>query len=205
MKRLIDKTRKFALQWYNRGLQYLRKNDNDRVFLFRVIALFLWINLFGVFVLAKINPFHLLSPFKFLSPPPEDLRKEIILYYPASIKDLNEKSGSSEKSNIVELRQKTAFDDRYNAANREKLLVENAWAIVQQLSVAPESVRGVKAIKDELLVKHIWNYQGKIIVHLDNALVQASPENSRNIMIQCIRKSLQANLGAFAEVVLLIQ
>jgi hypothetical protein len=205
MKRIFALAIQLVSSLYQQFYQYLKKDDSERVMLFRLVALFLWINLAAVFILAKVNPFHLLNPLKFLSLAPQDSRKEIILYFPASIKDLNEKSGSNEKSNIVELHQKAKIDDHYNSANREKLIVENAWGILQQLAVAPDSLRGVRAIKDELIVKRIWLFEGKLIVHLDSKKMNALGESQKDLMINCIRKSLQANLGAFSEVALVVQ
>jgi len=197
--------KKYGYDLYHRFYTYLKKDEGNSAFYFRVVLLFLWINIFAVFVLAKVNPFQLINPFKFLYKSPVDQRKEIILYFPASIKDLNEKNNSTEKSNIVELRQKTNIDDHYNSNNREKLILQNAWAIIQQLEVAPESVRGVKAIKDELIVKWIWFFQGKLIVNLDLKRVNNLGEDQKNLMINCIRKSLQANLGAFTEILIIVK
>lgn len=205
MKRLIELVKESANTLYNLVYSYLKKNENERILLFRVLLLFIWINLFAIFILGKINPFHLLNPAKFLSLPPVDTRKEIVLFYPASIEDLHEKSDSSEKSNIVELHQKASIDENYTPSNRENLIVQNAWGIIEQLSTAPDSLRGVRAIKDELLVKKIWFYEGRLIVHLDLAIINSIKEKQRNILVNCIRKSIQANLGAFSEVAIVIQ
>ena len=205
MKLLYEIIKKSLITIYLKVIRYLRKNEVEKVFIFRVITLFIWINLLGIFVLAKINPLHLLSPFKLFSLPPVDSRKEITLFFPASIDDLHEKSESNEKSNIVELSQKASIDERYNSSNRDQLILQNARGILQQLAAAPESIRGVRAINDELLVKKIWVFDDKLILHLDSKILDAIPEKQRNLTVNCIRKSLQANLGAFTEVVLVKQ
>lgn len=206
MKRLYDIATRYYEKAYNAAYQYFKKNDDEKVMIFRWIVLCVWINLVAIFILAKINPLQLLNPYKLGAIPPVDTRKEIILYYPASIDDLHEKNGSGEKSSIVEIRQPANVNENYESPQKKKeLMIQNAWQIIEQLSVAPVSIRGVRAIHDELLVKSIWFYEGQLIVHLDKARVEEVKEPQRNILVTCIRKSMQANLGAFTEIMILIQ
>lgn len=205
MKKFLEKLIDYINEITNIVLQFLHKGESNRVMIFRMVSLFLWINILGVFLLAKINPFALLNPFKFLLVPPVDMRQEITLFYPASLENLHEKTDSRNKSNLVELRQRASFNQNYNSGNKETLLTENAREILQLLASSPTSIRGVRAIQNELLIKRIWLHEDKLVVHLDRVLIDAMKENQRQVLVSCIRKSLQANLGAFINVQLVIQ
>lgn len=173
---------------------------------FRIILLLIWINFFAVFILDKVGFVSVLNPFKFLIQVPMDKRQEISLYFPGSLEGLMENQAGGEKTSIVELRQKTSINKNYETAeDKGKLLVKNAWFILEQLSTAPDSIRGVRAINDLLVVKKVWFYNGQLFVHIDKKRLADLPPKQREIIVSCIRKSLQANLGAFSEIVLTFQ
>ncbi|MDH4199772.1 MAG: hypothetical protein OEV66_05250 [Spirochaetia bacterium] len=186
-------------------IHYLKKNETEKVMYFRIFFLFLWIDMVSIFVLSKVDLVHILNPLKFLSMSPKDTRPEITLFFPGSIEELHEKTGSMEKTRLVELRQKTEIVDDYSLMDKEFRIVKSARSILQQLAMAPDNIRGVRAIKDDMLVKNVWFYNGRLIVHLDKSRLREYDDNQRSLTVSCIRKSLQANLGAFTEIEIVTQ
>jgi hypothetical protein len=179
---------------------FFTKGEGEFARNFRIIILLVWVNILGFFILSNAGFFTVLNPFKFFNLMPNDKRKEITLFYPGSIDELHEKSGSTEKTRIVELRQKTEFNDDYKSPGREQRFVINAKMILQQLMTSPDSIRGVTAIKDMLMVKSVWYFDDQLIVHLDGKKIALMSESQSSLMISCIQKSLHANLGAFVNI-----
>ncbi|RME90247.1 MAG: hypothetical protein D6767_07145 [Candidatus Hydrogenedentota bacterium] len=158
---------------------FFRKLTRDPLWLFRLFALTLALDIVAVFILAKVNPITLLNPFQFLQQEVVDTRKEIKMYFPAAFRFQE----SEEK--MIAVKQKV----NWQSANTSEAIVQNANAILTEMALGPVNLTAKKFFTDRTVIKKIWFYQGNLYISVMNQK-QVFTDEFRT----CIKKTMLENL-----------
>lgn len=179
-------------------VSYLEKGESKSSLYFRGIMAFVCFDIFLVFVLADLSPFHLVNPIRFLENPPHDTRSELELCYARSSELMDAQTGEGLEALSIMLTE--PVEQLSSQSDSEEILRQNSLLIIHQLSEDPGTVWGRRLYTDTSLIKDLWFFKGALYLHLDPDKWKKLAKGQKKLIEYCFEYSLKENISAIESV-----
>jgi len=170
----------------------------DRLYLFRLFAFLLMLDIIIASFLTRVNPFQIINLFYFLKVPLIDQRSEVMLYFPRAF-IIEESDNLIDKALAV--KKKVLLKKEADFSDAESYIRENSTVLIHSLFSDPENFRVERVFKNAELLKFVWYRNETVYVHLNRNLWDKYSEKEKKIVQFCISETLLANLSKVTEVV----
>ncbi len=167
---------------------------SEPLFIFRLSCVILVTDCLIFWFLGSINPLQLLNPLKFLKSSSVDDREFLKLYYPSSL-ELKQNGKGKNTEELILVQQKVYQLSEEDSKDRDHRLAQNAWYILQELSLSPSNLKIKRVFKNIDLIKSLWVQKKTLIVHLNSNIWQQYNKKKQRLIKKSILKSVTENIS----------